>query len=78
MTGGIDGKIILVSLPSLDARLELYEMSMDEFHEALKADELSELVVLRPELELCSSSLTNEAVPDEIMAALNARSGSSI
>ena len=53
-------------------------MSMDEFHQALKADEISEVVVLRSLLELCSSSLIDEAVVDETKAELNARSGSSI
>ena len=42
---------------------------MDEFHRALKADELSEFVVLIPELELCLSSLIDEAVLDETKAA---------
>ena len=44
----------------------------------MKADELSEVVVLRPGLELCSSSLIDEAVLEETKAALNARSGFSI
>ena len=35
-------------------------------------------MVLRPELELCSSSIVNEAVLAETKAALNACSGSSI
>ena len=53
-------------------------MSMDDFHQAVKADKISEVVVLRPELELCSSSLIDEAALDETKAASNARSGSSI
>ena len=51
---------------------------MNEFHQALKADELSEVVVLRPELKLCSSSLIDEAVFDENKAEFNAHSGSSV
>ena len=76
--GGVDGKVILASLPSLSALLELDDMSMNEFYQALQAGDLSEVVVLRPELELCSSSLIDEAVFDETKAALNARSVSSI
>ena len=53
-------------------------MSMDELHQALKADEISEVAVLRTELELCSSSFIDEAVLGVTKAALNARSGSSI
>ena len=65
VTGGVEGKVSLAALPSLDALLELDEMSMDKFNQALKADELSEVVVLRSELELSSSSLIDEAVLDE-------------
>ena len=75
--GGVDGKVVLAAFTSLDALLELNEMSMDAFHQALKADELSEVMVLRPELELSSSSLIDEAVFEETKVALNARSGSS-
>ena len=78
VTGGVGGKISFAVLPSLNALLELDEMSMDGFHQALKADELSEVVVHRPELALCSSSPIDEAIIVETKAASNARSGSSI
>ena len=78
VTGVVEGKVSLAALPSLDTLLELDEMYMDEFHQALLADESSEVVILRPECELYSSSFIDEAVLGEIKAALNNRSGSSI
>ena len=44
-------------------------MYMDECHQALKADELSDVMFIRPELELCSSSLIDEVVFDETKVA---------
>ena len=64
--GGVDGKVSLAALPSLDARLEPNEMCLDKFYQALKSDELYEVVVLRPKLELCSSFLIDEAILDDI------------
>ena len=46
MTGGVDGKACLAAQSSLDALLELDEMSMDAFHQALKAGDLSKALVL--------------------------------
>ena len=78
MTGQIDGNIIFETLPSLDTLFELDEMSDGEFSQALQAGELSELVVIRPDIELNSSSLLDESVPEDTKVALDARSGSTI
>ena len=78
MTGHVDGSISLETLPSLDYIFELDEMSDVEFSQALKAGEFSDLVVIRPDVELNSSSLLDGSVLEDTKAALSARSGSSI
>ena len=52
VTDGIDGEVGLAVVSSSSALFELDEMSMNEFYQALEADEISEVVVLRHELEI--------------------------
>ncbi|KAG3193349.1 hypothetical protein C6341_g230 [Phytophthora cactorum] len=78
VTGGVDGDISLDSIPAVNALLELDEMSIAEFGEALKVSDLAEVVVIRPEEELNSSSIVDEPVLEDAKKALSARSGSAI
>lgn len=78
LTGDVEGDINLGTVPSLNALLELDEMSVDEFGKLLKVGDFSELMVIRPDSELNSSSLMDESVLEDTKSALSARSGSSI
>ena len=78
ITGNIEGTVRLANIPSLPPHLELDEMSIDECGRALQAGDLFELAILRPIVELNSSSLLDEAVLKETRTALGARSGSAI
>ena len=78
MTGQVEGDVSLETLPSLNALCELDEIYDGEFSQAFKTGDLFELVVIRPDVELNSSSLMNESVLEDTKAALSARSGSSI
>ncbi|KAI9908497.1 hypothetical protein PsorP6_003479 [Peronosclerospora sorghi] len=71
---GTEG-VSLERLPGVGELLSLEEMSFNESETALKAGELDEIVVLRPEEELNSSSTMDESVLVQTKPALNARSG---
>ncbi|KAG2770594.1 hypothetical protein Pcac1_g18388 [Phytophthora cactorum] len=66
--GEVDGDISLDSLPAVNALLELDEMSIAEYGEALKAGDLAEVVALRPEEELNSSSVVDEAEYTDVVS----------
>ena len=78
MTGLVNGNISLEHLPSLSARFELNEVSDCKFSQALKAEELSDFVVIRPDVKLNSSSLLEESVFEDMKATLSNRSGSAV
>jgi hypothetical protein len=78
VTGEAEGNVSLEAIPTVAALLELDELFIPEFGDALKAGELADVVMIRPDEELNSSSLLDEAVFEDTKEALSARSGSSI
>ena len=76
VTVHVDDSIRLEAFPSLNDLFKLGEMSDDEFGQALKTVELSDLVIIRPDPELKSSSLMDASVLEDEKMALGARSGS--
>ncbi|CEG40993.1 uncharacterized protein PHALS_11166 [Plasmopara halstedii] len=65
MTGEEDGDITHEATPAVDAFLKLDEMIFEEFIRALKAGDLDEVVITRPEKEINLSSLLDEAVLED-------------
>ncbi|CEG50515.1 reverse transcriptase [Plasmopara halstedii] len=78
MTGKEDGDVRLKTMPAVDALLKLDEVPLKMFGKALKAGDLAEVVIVRPDEEMNSSSLLDEAVLGDTKNVLNARSGLSI
>ena len=78
MTGQVDDSVSLEAVPSLDALFHLKEISDDELSQALKAGELSDLLIIRSGVDLNSSSLMDESVLEDTKRVLGARSGSDI
>ncbi|CAH0522425.1 unnamed protein product [Peronospora belbahrii] len=78
MSSDNDIPMALSARPAASALLELDELSFAEFGIALQAGDIAEVVVIRPEEELNSSSLLDKAVFEDTKKAQNARSGSQI
>ncbi|CEG47449.1 reverse transcriptase [Plasmopara halstedii] len=78
MTGEEDGDSRLETMPVVDALLELDEMPLEEFGSALKAGDLAEVLTVRPDEEINSSSFLDKAVLEDTKRVINARNGSSI
>ena len=71
VTGHANGEVSLAALSSLTAMLEIDKMSVDKFSQALKAGEFSDMIFLRPDNELKSSSLLDETALESTKVALS-------
>ncbi|OWZ05038.1 reverse transcriptase [Phytophthora megakarya] len=78
VTGEVDGNTSLNNLLLCNTLLELDDMSMTVLGDALKADDLAEVVMIRPEEQLNSSWVVDKAVLEDTTKALSARSRSEI
>ncbi|CAH0518997.1 unnamed protein product [Peronospora belbahrii] len=78
LAGNVEDPVALSAGPAVSGLLELDELSFAEFCSASQAGDIAEVVVLRPEGELSSSSLLDKAVLEDTKKALNACSGSQI
>ncbi|CEG35324.1 uncharacterized protein PHALS_09450 [Plasmopara halstedii] len=65
MTGEEDGDVTLEAFPAMDALFELNEMSYEASGGALKAGHSAEVVIMRPNEEINSSSFLDEAALDD-------------
>ncbi|CAH0520395.1 unnamed protein product [Peronospora belbahrii] len=65
LTEDVEDPVALSAIPAVSALLELDELSFAEFSSALQAGDIAELVVIRPEEELTSSSILDKAVLED-------------
>ena len=73
LKGDVDGEVVISAFRYLNVLLELNEMFVDDFHQALKSNILSGMVVIRPDLELKSTSLFDEEVLNDTNEEMSAR-----
>ena len=79
VNGISDGEISLDAIVSLYYRLEIVDMSIVAISQSYTNGELSEVVVVRPDIiKLNSYSILDEAILEETKAAMSARTGKSI
>ncbi|KAI9984950.1 hypothetical protein PInf_004253 [Phytophthora infestans] len=79
VTGEVEGDISFYTMPAvhvitMDALLELDEMSVAEFGEALRAGDLAAVFLVRPEEAFSSSSVVSDTVLGDNKKAISATS----